>query len=180
VTIKSGGHKSQPKGIWVITKELHPLCITPADIMFNTSFTLRPSTTNSSSSIQNDKTHNSNNSKLGGVEVTFREARKGISQSARCVWKANSSSKVPSRRDFYFHHHLHYYYSSHHHPEKPLKRQRLFSPYDWYHHQRASAPQCYPHPFQHHPDVIAEDLPRIRRIPMEFEPPSDHEYWKRR
>jgi hypothetical protein len=127
--------------------------------MLNTSFTLRPSTSAVGSSSQG----NSNGDSGGvGVEVTFREPRPVIKAPVRRISEETT---------------LYHYRRYPSYPERAFKRQRLFSHHD--------APTNFNHhpvhpPFPFVSTAVEQGLPQIRRIPMEFQPPSDEAYWKRR
>lgn len=155
-------------------------------VMLNESFTLKPST-NGAGTSQERSTR---------VEVTFRQARKGISNSMTRRVRAEGRIKFPNyptcldseqqRCNF-----CHRIPSRHLNTERAFKRQRLLS-----HHHRGSSSSSHAlhptlsesstssttahahYPLQNH----RPPFPLIRRIPMELEPipPSADEYWKQR
>ncbi|KAG7350807.1 hypothetical protein IV203_010167 [Nitzschia inconspicua] len=147
--------------------------------MLNTSFTLRPSTSEAgggSYSLENQKP-------CGRVEVTFREARKRIIVDAARRLRGGTSLYSSSTRDddYYNPCRRRYYYPSYHYQhESAFKRQRLisFQGSSYHRHQRQLPPPF--HTLNESSVVPMVELPQICRIPMDFDPPSDEEYWKRR
>ncbi|KAG7360445.1 hypothetical protein IV203_035544 [Nitzschia inconspicua] len=148
--------------------------------MLNTSFTLRPSTSEAGGGSYSQE----NQKPCGRVEVTFREARKRIIVDAARRLRGGTSLYSSSTRDddYYNQYRRCYYYPSHHHHhhESAFKRQRLisFQGTSHYRHQRQLQPPF--HTLKESSVVPMVELPQIRRIPMDFDPPSDEEYWKRR
>lgn len=155
--------------------------------MLHTSFTLRPSI---NPGYQDDRR---------GVEVTFRESSQIVApitsrrisdegESYEQGEKCTSLGSNPHHSHHYpYSHNYHGSDSSHFPPEHALKRQRLATSghsVSYYSPDQARMTRSDPRPHHNLPTTTVEEeyhhLPKIRRIPIEFVPPSNEDYWKRR